>query len=172
VGPSPKPISSQLLELQKFHAMANLAASCNAFVRGEVFLLGFNEEMSSKIVTEVSASIVFAEMLRNVREEFRLEYSWKNTDGTTGYGVTFFLAVDKTSLEREITETAKAVSSGNGSDGKRSDTVMKPVDTRKTSEWTNSVSDDLVKSVQTLMEGDSRIQRYREENRQLLGFEN
>jgi len=147
-------------------------------VRGEVSLLGYNEDMSAKIAAEVIASVVFSEMIRNIIEELRYEYSWKNQDGTTGFGVTFFLMADKTELEKEISDAAKAVSSGNNRDNLRTDSdnpVEKTTDICKISESIDSESFEPVKAVKELMAGNSRIQRYREDNRQLLrllGFEN
>jgi hypothetical protein len=176
VGPLTKPIPASLVELQKYQARVSLTASAKSYVRGEAYILGYNEDMASKIATEMSASIVFAEIIRNNREVLRLEYSWKNPDGTTGYGVTFFLAVEKASLDQEIVDTAKAVASGSKKDDRQTSSakpIGKTADAKRISEEVNSTSsDDVVKSVKALMEGDNRIQRYREENRQLLGFEN
>jgi hypothetical protein len=175
VGPSQKPVPAPLLEMQKYQARVSLTVAANAYVRGEVNVLGYNEDMEAKIASEVSASIVFAEIIRNSREELRLEYSWKNPDGTTGYGVTFFLAIDKSSLDQEIAATAKAVASGNKREDGRADTVnpvKKTADAKRNPEGVNSATADIAKSVQALMEGSSQIQRYREENRQILGLEN
>jgi hypothetical protein len=173
IGPAPTPISSAIIELQKHQARVSLTASANSYVRGEVALLGYNEDMSAKIVTEVSASIIFAEMLKNNREELRLSYSYKNADGSTWYGTVFWLAIDKASLDGEIGDKAAAVSSGNyRADKKAGAAEQKTAEIRKPSQQAGVTSDNekLVKSVQTLMASDERIQRFREENRQLLGF--
>jgi hypothetical protein len=173
IGPSPTPISTALIELQKHQARVSLAASANSYVRGEVALLGYNEDMSAKIVTEVSASIIFAEMLKNNREELRLSYTYKNADGYLIHGVSLWLAIDKSSLEQEIMDKAAAISSGNyRADKKAEATEQKTAEVRKPSQQTGFTSDNenLVKSVQTLMASDERIQRFREENRRLLGF--
>ena len=173
IGPSPTPISSALIELQKHQPRVSLAASANAYVRGEVALLGYNEDMSARIATEVSASIIFAETLRNNREELRLSYSYKNTDGSTWYGTVFWLAIDKASLDGEIVNKAAAISSGNYRADKKAEIAeQKTSEIRKPSQQAGVTSDNekLVKSVQTLMASDERIQRFREENRRLLGF--
>jgi len=175
IVPSSMPISSSLLEMNKYHAKAALASSVKSFVRGEVSLLGYSEDMSVKIATEVTGSIIFAEILSDIREELRLEYSWENPDGSTGYGITFFLAVDKTALDKKIADVAKTVSSGNNKDIRKTDSdnpVEKTTEIRRISESVDPESYDLVKAVKELMAGNSVIQRYKEENRRLLGFEN
>jgi len=175
VGPSPFPISSAVLEAQKHHSRASLASSVNAYVRGEAALLVLNEDLFAKLVTEVSATVVFSEMLRNNRVELQLSYRFRNPDGSTGYLEVFYLGIDKESVNNEIRNTANRISeNGSGGGGKNAD----PVPVREVANNTESffepfvlaTDSDLVKSVQAVLDSNERINRYREENRQLFGF--
>jgi cell fate (sporulation/competence/biofilm development) regulator YlbF (YheA/YmcA/DUF963 family) len=173
IGPSPVPISSAVIEMQKHQARVSLASSVGSFVRGEVALLGINEDLSARIVSEVSASIVFAETLRNNREELRIEYRYKTVEGVTKYGVSFWLVVDKKEIRQEIVEKAQALSSGSAQPKK--DIPVEPKKTaiaqRSTAVVKSAEGGDWVKEVEEMLNANERIQRYREENKRLLSFD-
>lgn len=169
IGPSNNRISVSTIDAHKMHALASLAAKMNSYVRGEAYLIVYSDELASTITTEITSTIVFAEILRNSREELRLTYTFKTSDGQTGYGVSIWLAADKSLLDEEIRQTAAAVSSGN----RRTDRRVEPgtAEVRRASQQETSVSDSVADLVQSRMSSNERILRFREENRMLLGFD-
>jgi hypothetical protein len=170
IGPSPVSISSAVLDAHRFQGFLSLAASAEAFVSGEVAVLNINKDMKATVVTEITGGIAFAQILRNVREPLRLSYSYLNSDGTPGYLVSLWLAIEKAPLEQEIVDKVAAISSGNYQTGKRVE-----LDEKRTTEIYKPLQQqndfDMVKYVQSLLSSNERIQRYREQARWLQGFD-
>jgi len=172
IGPSKNPIKTATIDAHKLHGMVALAAKIRAYVRGEAYLILYNEEDASRTATEVSSSIAFSEILSSTKEELRHSYTFRNSDGSLGYGVSLWLATsDKSSLDKEIKETASANFSGKyKAEGSSSPAEQRTAEIRKPSVETAD-SSELVRNVQSLMRSNSTIVRFREENKKLLGFE-
>ena len=146
IDPSKNSISSSRNDAEKMHALVALAAKMRAYVRGEVYTIISSEDDASSFATEISSTILFAEILQNSKEELRLTYSFRNSDGTTGFFSCFWLSAEKALIDSVIQETTAAYSSG----------------TRRTQR-----TSDVQKS--STMTSNERIARLREENR-FFGF--
>ena len=112
IGPSKNYIPSSMIDAYKIHTLSSLAASIYSYVRGEALATVYNEDMASTIATKISSTVVYAEILRNSREELRFTYTFKTADGSTGYGVSLWLATsDKSLLDEEIQKSVNMISS-------------------------------------------------------------
>ena len=172
IGPSKKPISAATIDAHKMHCMVSLTAKLNSYVRGEAYTIVYNDDTSSAIATEIASSIVFAETLRNTREELRLTMTYKTTtDNAAGYGVCFWLTAEKAPLDQEVKELASSFTSGNRRADTRTTTEgQSKSDIRKITQ-TETSNADVISSVQSIMASNERIQRFKEENKRLFGID-
>jgi len=193
VGPSARPISSDVIMAKTFVTRAELAAAVEAYIYGEAFSILANQDLVSQLMVEIKHSVVFAQVLRNSREVLRLQYNTRRPDSTTNFYVVLFVAVPKQEIKNLVDEkAAKYVAFENngkenneverGIDQQQTKLVKKTADTprRTSSELVNEVSEadldqnaDLIRKVSAIIDADKRIQQYRLLNWKLLGdFEN
>jgi hypothetical protein len=172
IGPSPRPLSSDIIEAKKYQALGSLATVVKNYTYGEALSITKTEDLASKTAISVTSSTVYSTILSNVQEPLRLQFNYKKPDGSTMFWVVLFLAVEKEPLEQLVASTAKTVLSRN--DRQQADTINpvgKTADVKNVSEDPKSVSGDFFNLVQALLDGDSRIQAYHRANRKLLGLE-
>ena len=168
IGPSPSPISSAVLNLHRNHARVELAASVATFVRSEIYMKNLGKELEAILLTELTATNVIQQFLKNNREILRLDYNTKNSDGSTSYGTTFWLCIERNDVDEKIKNTAEVLISH------QPDTPAnrKTVATNKTI-LANPISDnkDLIETVRSIMASDPIIEVYKQQNRRLMGFD-
>jgi len=171
IGPSRNQISTGTVDAHKMHGMASIAVKMNSYVRGEAYTIVYSEDLATIIATEITSTIVFAETLRNTKEELRLTKTYNTADGSTGYVVVLWLTAEKAPLDAEVREMTSAISSGNLHIERGTiSTEQRIADVHRMPQQANSLS-DLVSSVQFLLGSNDRILRFREENKLLLGFD-
>jgi hypothetical protein len=165
-----KPISSVAWAMQKPMPIALMATAIKNYTVGEFLTHGIGQDSAASLATELAASTIFAEVLSNIFEVLRLTYTFRNFDGSLGYGTSVWMAVEKSSLlDQEIAKKATAGASGN----------YRPADpanqgttgTRRPDQYAGTSSDDLLTTVKERLESVERLRQLREANRIIMELE-
>jgi hypothetical protein len=166
---SPKKIRSDALDLQKALTKAELATAIKEYVVVETEKITASTGIDSEpMVKRVSRGVVTA-VLNDTVVEAQLNYTWKEEDGTAGYGAYYILSCPKEPVDEEIGLLETPDYSGNkqsvAEQTGKNENAEEPVRDNSNREGGKAAAkeaeDGIIRKVTQTLDEDPGIQRWR-----------